>query len=71
MQVSTRTHDFVVDCLSLRAALGPALCDIMADATVEKVLHGADSDVMWMQVGGVGVGIQSSKEGVCALCMLL
>lgn len=49
MQLSTRTHDYIVDCLSLRTHLGPALADILADPAVEKVLHGADSDVMWLQ----------------------
>jgi hypothetical protein len=40
----------VVDCLALRGQLGPALGPLLADPAVEKVLHGADSDVLWLQV---------------------
>jgi ribonuclease D len=39
-----------VDCLALRGQLGPALGPLLADPAVEKVLHGADSDVLWLQV---------------------
>lgn len=37
MQVSSRTCDWVVDALALRAQLGPALARIMADAGIVKV----------------------------------
>jgi hypothetical protein len=50
LQLSTRSADFVVDALALRDALGPALAAVLADPSVEKVLHGADSDVLWLQV---------------------
>jgi hypothetical protein len=57
LQLSTRSADWVVDCLALRGQLGPALAPLLADSAVEKVLHGADSDVLWLQVGrGEGGG---------------
>jgi hypothetical protein len=41
----------VVDALALRAQLGPALAGVLSDPAVVKVLHGADRDVLWLQVG--------------------
>ena len=49
MQVSTRAEDFIVDTLALRSLLGPALTPVFTDPAVVKVLHGADSDVVWLQ----------------------
>ncbi|KAL6764692.1 ribonuclease H-like domain-containing protein [Haematococcus lacustris] len=49
MQVSSRDADWVVDCLALRAHLGPALQPLLADPGIVKVLHGADRDVVWLQ----------------------
>lgn len=49
MQLSTRTQDYLVDVLKLRAFIGPHLAPAFADATILKVLHGADSDVHWLQ----------------------
>lgn len=49
MQISTRTEDFIVDCLALRREIGPALGGIFADGTKVKVIHGANSDVLWLQ----------------------
>lgn len=67
LQLSTRTHDWVVDTLALRGQLGPALGPLLADPAVEKVLHGADNDVLWLQVRmclglceGRGVGVEST-----------
>jgi hypothetical protein len=37
MQLSSRTKDWVVDCLALRNHLGPALAPIFADPSVVKV----------------------------------
>jgi hypothetical protein len=37
MQLSSRTKDWVVDCLALRNQLGPALAPIFADPSVVKV----------------------------------
>jgi len=49
MQLSTRTHDFIIDTLKLREHLGPALLPYFDDPTKVKVLHGADYDVEWLQ----------------------
>ncbi|KCV70904.1 hypothetical protein, variant [Fonticula alba] len=49
MQISTRTEDFLVDTLALRGHLQAALGDIFADPSVVKVLHGADSDIVWLE----------------------
>jgi len=51
LQLSSHGGDFVVDCLvpAVRASLGRALGDILSDPGVVKVLHGADSDVLWLQ----------------------
>ncbi|KAJ1846963.1 exosome nuclease subunit, partial [Coemansia sp. RSA 2703] len=48
VQLSTRTHDFVIDALTLRSHLH-VLNEITADPSVVKVLHGAESDVLWLQ----------------------
>lgn len=52
VQVSTRDRDWVVDALALRGQLGAAVAGVMADPSVVKVLHGADRDILWLQVGG-------------------
>ncbi|KAL4436780.1 hypothetical protein ABPG75_003919 [Micractinium tetrahymenae] len=49
MQLSTRSEDLVVDTLALRPHIGPVLASVFADPGVVKVLHGADSDVVWLQ----------------------
>jgi exosome complex exonuclease RRP6 len=48
IQISTRERDFIVDPLSLRGSVH-VLNRITADARVVKVLHGCDSDVLWLQ----------------------
>ncbi|KAJ6656787.1 hypothetical protein lerEdw1_003118 [Lerista edwardsae] len=48
MQISTRTEDFIVDALELRSDLY-ILNEAFTDPAVVKVLHGADSDVEWLQ----------------------
>ncbi|KAL5501535.1 RRP6 [Sanghuangporus vaninii] len=48
MQISTREEDFIVDTLALREELED-LNEIFTDPKVVKVLHGADSDVVWLQ----------------------
>lgn len=45
----------MVDTLALRGQLGPALAPLLADPGVEKVLHGADNDILWLQVSGSGL----------------
>lgn len=49
LQISTRTRDFVVDAIALRRPLRAALATPLADASVVKVIHGADSDILWLQ----------------------
>ncbi|KAM7505125.1 hypothetical protein LguiB_004029 [Lonicera macranthoides] len=49
MQISTRTHDFVVDTLKLRIHIGPYLRDVFKDPTKKKVMHGSDRDIIWLQ----------------------
>jgi exosome complex exonuclease RRP6 len=49
MQISTRSRDYIVDVLSLRPCIGAALARPFADASILKVLHGANSDVLWLQ----------------------
>jgi len=48
MQISTRTQDFLVDTLALRPHLH-LLNSSFANPAIVKVLHGADSDVVWLQ----------------------
>ncbi|CAN1765269.1 Protein RRP6-like 2 [Linum perenne] len=49
MQISTRTEDFIVDTLKLRIHVGPYLREVFKDPTKKKVLHGANSDILWLQ----------------------
>ena len=49
MQISSRSHDYVVDTLALRSYLGAALAAPFADPLILKILHGADRDVEWLQ----------------------
>ncbi|XP_061457318.1 exosome complex component 10 isoform X2 [Rhineura floridana] len=48
MQISTRTEDFIIDTLELRSDLY-ILNETFTDPAVVKVLHGANSDVEWLQ----------------------
>nr|XP_060614876.1 exosome component 10 isoform X1 [Anolis sagrei ordinatus] len=48
MQISTRTEDFILDALELRGDLY-ILNETFTDPGIVKVLHGADSDVEWLQ----------------------
>jgi hypothetical protein len=48
-QVSTRTEDFLVDLLALREHVREALGPLFLNPKLLKVLHGADSDVQWLQ----------------------
>ncbi|KAJ2185034.1 exosome nuclease subunit [Coemansia sp. RSA 518] len=48
IQISTRSTDFVVDALALRAELN-VLNEVTADPAVIKVFHGAESDIVWLQ----------------------
>eukprot|EP00039_Didymoeca_costata_P007731 m.103186 g.103186 ORF g.103186 m.103186 type:complete len:788 (+) comp13802_c0_seq1:231-2594(+) len=48
MQISTRTEDFLIDTLALRAELD-ILNTSFTNPKIIKVLHGADSDILWLQ----------------------
>ncbi|KAJ6544046.1 hypothetical protein B0H19DRAFT_1169443 [Mycena capillaripes] len=50
MQISTRSQDWIVDTLALRAELATgALNEVFTDPKIVKVLHGAESDIPWLQ----------------------
>jgi len=48
MQISTRTKDFVIDTIQLRSEMH-LLNAAFSDASLLKVLHGADFDIEWLQ----------------------
>ncbi len=48
MQISTRTEDFLVDTLEMRHQIH-VLNGAFSNPKIVKVLHGADSDVLWLQ----------------------
>ncbi|CAE6442662.1 unnamed protein product [Rhizoctonia solani] len=48
VQLSSRTQDWVIDALALREEMG-ILRGVLEDPKVVKVLHGAESDVVWLQ----------------------
>ncbi|KAH9979682.1 ribonuclease H-like domain-containing protein [Russula compacta] len=48
MQISTREEDWIVDPFELRDELED-LNEIFTNPNIVKVLHGADSDVVWLQ----------------------
>eukprot|EP00698_Gefionella_okellyi_P025025 TRINITY_DN9028_c0_g1_i1.p1 TRINITY_DN9028_c0_g1~~TRINITY_DN9028_c0_g1_i1.p1 ORF type:complete len:836 (+),score=201.80 TRINITY_DN9028_c0_g1_i1:41-2548(+) len=48
MQISTRTQDYLVDCIELRPHI-KLLANVFANPRILKVLHGADMDVVWLQ----------------------
>lgn len=48
VQVSTRHEDFLVDTLALRSHI-QVLRSPFANPEILKVLHGADSDIVWLQ----------------------
>ncbi|KAJ7499560.1 hypothetical protein FB451DRAFT_1073819 [Mycena latifolia] len=50
MQISTRSQDWIVDTLALRAELATGgLNEMFTDPAVVKVFHGAESDIVWLQ----------------------
>ena len=49
MQVSSRFKDFVVDTIKLREFIAEELLAVFDDHSKVKVLHGADSDIGWLQ----------------------
>ncbi|CAM9936441.1 unnamed protein product [Choristocarpus tenellus] len=48
MQMSTRKKDYIVDPLTLRKEMW-RLLPIFTDPNIVKVLHGSDSDILWLQ----------------------
>jgi exosome complex exonuclease RRP6 len=48
MQISTRDEDFLIDTLVLRHKMH-ILNAVTTDPSIVKVLHGADSDIVWLQ----------------------
>ena len=48
LQLSTRTTDYIVDVLTLRAHMG-LLNEVTTDPAIMKVLHGANMDIVWLQ----------------------
>ncbi|KAJ3805248.1 hypothetical protein F5876DRAFT_91581 [Lentinula aff. lateritia] len=48
MQISTRQQDWIVDLLVLREEVG-VLNEVFTDPKITKVLHGAESDIVWLQ----------------------
>ncbi|GEQ70718.1 hypothetical protein JCM33374_g4397 [Metschnikowia sp. JCM 33374] len=48
MQISNRSHDWIVDTLALRDDL-TALNEIFANPAIVKVFHGANMDIIWLQ----------------------
>jgi exosome complex exonuclease RRP6 len=50
IQISTREEDWVVDALALRSQLTEGkLGGVLVDPAIIKVLHGAESDIIWLQ----------------------
>ena len=48
MQLSTREADFIIDTLLLREEL-EELNEVLTNPGIVKVLHGAESDIVWLQ----------------------
>ncbi|XP_053213609.1 exosome component 10-like [Panonychus citri] len=48
IQISTRTDDYIIDSLLLRNELA-ILNEVFTNPKILKVLHGADSDIPWLQ----------------------
>ena len=50
-QVSTTRHDWIIDCLApaVRLHFGKTIGPIFSNPLITKVLHGANSDVGWLQ----------------------
>ena len=49
MQISTRKLDYIVDLIKLRDSVAKSFRPIFDDPTLLKVLHGSDSDIVWLQ----------------------
>jgi ankyrin repeat protein len=49
IQISTGEKDYIIDALANRENVGNVIRDLMFDSNVLKVLHGPDSDLLWLQ----------------------
>lgn len=49
IQASTRREDFLIDALALRGHIRAALAPVFQAPRLVKVMHGADSDIVWLQ----------------------
>jgi len=43
------SHDFIIDTLALRNVINKHMAPIFANPNIVKVMHGADSDIKWLQ----------------------
>lgn len=48
MQISTRSMDYIIDVIALRQFM-QSMNVITTDPSIEKVLHGAKMDILWLQ----------------------
>lgn len=48
IQISSRTHDYIVDSIALREELYK-LNKVTADPKIVKVFHGGQQDIIWLQ----------------------
>eukprot|EP00796_Vickermania_ingenoplastis_P007336 gene7336-5170_t len=48
MQISTRTADYIIDCIKLRGDM-KLLAPVFLSSGILKVLHGAKEDIRWLQ----------------------
>lgn len=69
MQISTREQDWVVDTLQPWREELQILNEVFADPSILKVLHGARSDIIWLQrdLGLYIVGMFDTFHAACAL----
>lgn len=49
IQISTGEKDYIIDPLTNRENVAGVIAKIMSDSSVLKVLHGSDSDLLWLQ----------------------
>ena len=49
IQISTRTHDYIVDVFPLWRDLNAALLPAFSNPSIRKVIHGSSCDMMWLQ----------------------
>lgn len=69
MQISTRDRDWIVDTLQPWRQELEVLNEVFADPNILKVLHGALSDIVWLQrdLGLYVVGLFDTHEAAVTL----